>query len=286
MPRHDLDHLRTFLTTARTGSFTEAGALLGISQPTVTAHIQALEHALGYPVLVRGRGGVEPTSRGALLLRSIEDHVDALDDVVPLGRRGADGRALHIGGPAEFLSTTVIPNLAFLIADLNAPIHLTFGLPDPLLDALAAGSLDLVVSSVPPRRRGISSTPLVEEEFVLVGAPDLVVDPSTSIESLPIIAYSVELPIIRRYWRTVFGRPPADLVLAAVIPDLRGIAAAVRTGIGMSVLPRYLIADDLDRGLLRELHSAPVVPSNTVYLAVRGADTTVDRLARLIRGLV
>lgn len=45
----DLALLRTFVTVHRSGSFTRAAALLGLSQPAVTSQIRTLERQLGRP---------------------------------------------------------------------------------------------------------------------------------------------------------------------------------------------------------------------------------------------
>ncbi|MBO6002325.1 MAG: LysR family transcriptional regulator, partial [Mailhella sp.] len=48
-----IDHLLSFRKVATTGSFTRAAQEMFITQPTVTHHIQMLEHELGYELFVR-----------------------------------------------------------------------------------------------------------------------------------------------------------------------------------------------------------------------------------------
>ncbi|WP_348789251.1 LysR family transcriptional regulator [Leifsonia sp. NPDC080035] len=289
MPSPSLDHLRTFVTVFRTGSLTRAAQLLGVSQATVSGHVQALETALGIPLFERGRTGVTPTAKGVELAREVSDHVDALEDAAALaGRAASASRTIHVGGAAEILSVMVVPHLSRLVDAANAPIRLVFGLADDLLESLSAGAVDVVVSAVPPRRRGIAAVPFYDEEFVLVGAPRW---RGAQLESIPLVAYAEDLPIVRRYWRSVFDRPPTALHTVAIVPDLRGILDALLTGIGMSVLPRYLVADALAAGTLVGLDEPEVAPLNTLYLATRGreAQTTpaigavAAELRRLIR---
>lgn len=71
--------------------------------------------------------------------------------------------------------------------------------------------------------------------------------------------------------------PPARAVL--VVPDLRGLLAAATSGIGATVLPRYLVADDLADGRLVELLPTEDPPINTLYLAVRGAVLDAPHIA-------
>ena len=58
----DLNQLRTFLAVYRTGSFTAAARLLGLSQPTVTMQIRALERQLGRPLYERLPTGAAPSA--------------------------------------------------------------------------------------------------------------------------------------------------------------------------------------------------------------------------------
>lgn len=278
MSAPSLDHLRTFVTVFRAGSQTKAAELLGISQPTVSAHVAALEQALGFAVFVRTPTGVEATAKGAELAREVAAHLDALEDSVLLSglAPSADAtRALHIGGPAELLSELVLPRLDDLAEAVQVPLRFRFGLADELLDELASRGLDLVVSAVRPRGRGITALPAYDEEFVLVAAPRWA-DPGRGLGDIPLVAYAEHLPIVRRYWRSVFDRRPEGLALAAVIPDLRGIRSAVVAGVGMSVLPRYLVDADLAGGALVQLDEPEVAPLNTVYLATRAREAERD----------
>ncbi|KHK97760.1 LysR family transcriptional regulator [Microbacterium mangrovi] len=287
--RPSLDHLRTFVTVYRTGSITRAAGLLGISQGTASAHVHALEASLGYALFHRDRDGVTPTGRAVELAREVAGHVDAIEDAALLSGPGATPvRAVRVGGAAEIISTMVVPHFADLIEAVGAPVLLEFGLAEDLLDSLVNGSLDIVVSAVRPRRRGITAVALYDEEFVLVASPAW---SEVDLDDVPVVGYADDLPIVRRYWRSVFDRPPEGLRLAAVIPDLRAIRTLLLAGLGMSVLPAYLVADDLDEGTLVALDTPEVAPLNTVYLATRGREAessatvgaTAAGLRRLIR---
>lgn len=282
----NLEHLRSFLTVYRTGSLTEAAAQLGLSQPTITAHLQALESALGYRLFIRDRSGATPTGPGLGLARQVGAHLDALEELVLGAALGSEAPTLHIGGPAEFLSTMIISRLGELNLMFPSPLWFRFGLADELLESLRAGDLDIVVSSVQPHVIGLTAEPFYDEEFALVAAPKWGKYAQESVRSrpategwshrlddvlsqVPMLSYAGDLPIVRRYWRTVFGHRPDRLMLRAVIPDLRAIRAALVGGAGMSVLPRYLIQKDLVDGDLVLLHDPELPPLNTVYLAMR-----------------
>jgi DNA-binding transcriptional LysR family regulator len=280
MAAGDLEHLRTVLTVARAGSISEAARLLGIAQPTASGHVQQVEAAVGFAVFDRTTTGMRPTARGAELIRRIEAPIDALEDAVAPVRPDAPA-PLRIGGPAELCSIALVPRITTLIAAAGSGVRVSFGLADDLLDELRRGGLDIVVSSVPVVGPGLTASPLVDEEFVLVAAP--AVDPGgidpAALAGIPIVAYAEHLPIIRRYWRSAFESRLDALDLAAVVPDLRGVRDAVIAGAGMSVLPRYIVADAVESGALVELHTPAFAPLNTVFLATRSG--ALERTPRL-----
>lgn len=275
-PVSDLNLLRTFLAVHRSGSFTAAAGLLGLSQPTVTTQIRALERQTGRELFVRLPRGVTPTSVAHDLAARVAGPLDALAAVA------GDGAALHertapvhLAGPAELLCARALPALAPLAAE-GVRLRVSTGLTEPLLDELRAGRHDLVIATFRPRGRALTAVPLTDEEFVLVAAPGwaelvgerLAVEGPAALHPVPLVTYAEDLPIARRYWRHVFGarlsRPAA-----VTVPDLRGVLAAVVAGAGFSVLPRYLCHAELASGALVLLHEPEDPPLNTGYLVQR-----------------
>jgi len=266
-----LDLLRSFLAVHRAGSITAGAEALGLSQPTVTGHLKTLETALDRPLFVRQARGVRPTAAGDELALRIAEPIDTLQGLVVDELAEPIAGTVHLGGPSDFLSDQVLPALAGRFA-AGLQVRTRFGLPEELLDGLTNRTLDVVISSIRPRRPGVRITPLYDEVFALVAAPGWSLGaPVTAPEplrSIPLVAYAEEAPIIRRYWRSVFGvrlTRTADLV----VPDLRGALAAVRAGAGASVLPTYLCDEALAAGDLIRLVDPELPPLNTLYVATR-----------------
>ncbi|WP_180687104.1 substrate-binding domain-containing protein [Streptomyces gossypiisoli] len=167
---------------------------------------------------------------------------------------------VKVGGAAEVMTLRVLPVLAELVGR-GVTVQVALGLADDLLSQLASGRLDLVVSAARPSQQALLAVPLVDEEFVLVASPALArtidadrlrAEPVAALAHLPLVAYA-ELPVVRRYWRSEFGRRPPNPV-AMVVPDLRAVLAAVVAGAGISILPRYIAAPALAAGEVVQLH--------------------------------
>lgn len=275
----DLVQLRTFLAVHRTGSLTAGAAQVGLSQPTVTTQVQALERHLGTPLFERLPRGVAPTAAGHELAARVSGPLDALEAVI--GGPGPDRPVppeppVLLGGPAEQLAVQVLPALAPLVAD-GVRLVVRTGLTDELLAGLRSGTLDLVIATARPRGRTVLAEPLADEEFVLVAAPAvaeridsglLAADGPGALRGLAIVSYAADLPILRRYWRHVF-ETRLETAPALIVPDLRAVLAAVAAGAGISVLPRYLCARELAEDILVPLLDPADPPINTGFLARR-----------------
>ncbi len=271
--RPSLDVLRTFLAVYRSGSFSDAARTLSVSQPTVTNHVGALEAWFERKLFVRSSTGVSPTPFAQEVESATRDQIDHLGRLLD----GGDlldwtGRSITIGGPIEFMTEFLIPAVGSAGAKLPN-LELAFGRSAGLLDDLANGRLDLVVSTIRPQVDGISSWPIYDEELFLVSTPRLAPEPGdlAKLRKLPIVSVERNLPIVRRFWNVVFDEDPSFRV-SVVAPSLLAVRSAVVAGLGISVLPGYLIHDQLADGSLVSLATPEMPPINTIFLA---ADTAV-----------
>ncbi|MFF1506959.1 LysR family transcriptional regulator [Streptomyces sp. NPDC058326] len=290
----DLALLRTFVAVHRAGSFTRAAALLGLSQPAVTSQIRTLERQLGRPLFLRQARGVTPTTIGDELAHRAAPHLDALVEIAETGLAEESGvRTLHVAGPPEFTAFRVLPALTPLIGQGLAIRASFLGNTEEILDGLAAGHHDLAVATARPRGGLLVSTPLCDEEYVLVAAerwanrlsPEVLRKGAVALEQLPVVEVHESLPFVARYWASVFDSKPA--VAAAVIaPDLRAVRDSAASGAGLAVLPRYLCEEALEQGRLVALLDPPVPPLRTYFLVVRTGTLALPPIARAHEGLL
>ncbi|MFR9673108.1 LysR family transcriptional regulator [Streptomyces sp. TR06-5] len=285
----DLALLRTFLAVHRAGSFTRGAALLGLSQPAVTGQIRSLEGQIGRPLFHRMARGVTATAVGEELARKVAPHLDALTGITEnLPDQDSAPRTVHLAGPPEFVSLRAVPALAALV-EQGLHLRAAFGSTEESLEGLAAGHSDLALTTGLPRGRLLSTTPLCDEELVLVaaprwlsalGGPSAVRDKGPGVlDEVPALSVHESMPLMTRYWTTVFDRPLLKSG-ALVAPDLRAVLQCVLTGAGMAVLPRYLCADPLRRGNLSTLMEPAVPPLRTYFLTVRAGTLALPHIAR------
>jgi len=282
----DFDWYRSFVAVYRVGTVSGAAVSRFLTQPAVSQHLAALEAAVGQPLFVRTPRRMIPTEAGKELYARMAQAVDTLDQV-SRGLRGpasAEPIVVRVGAALEYFHEIALERLA------SAPFRfrVEFGIAESLAEKLERGDLDAVIATQKIPARAIEFVQIDEEHFLLVGPPDgeqLPAEHPGEIEDRlsahKWIGYSVEMPIIRRFWQQTFKRRP-PFQPALVIPNLHAIERAVELGYGVSVLPGYLCQGALESGRVRLLWEPPAIVSNELWLAYRKVARASPEIAQLL----
>src|SRR6201991_2446080 len=108
-----LSALRLFARAARVGNFSTAGRELGISQPSASRLIAALEEEEGATFFNRTTRAVTLTEAGATSLARVEAILAALDEADHEARGTGELRgALRIGTSSSLILREIIPRLS------------------------------------------------------------------------------------------------------------------------------------------------------------------------------
>lgn len=155
----NLNHLFYFWVVTREGSITGASRALGVTHPTVSGQVHALERALGQTLLKRRGRTVELTDAGEVV-RSYADSMMALGaDMVDVITSRQPGAPLRLTvGVSNSLPKLIVRSLLDPALRLDAPIRLICidDHPDRLFTALGANTVDLVLTDLPlPPRSAI-----------------------------------------------------------------------------------------------------------------------------------
>ena len=93
----EIPQLEAFLEAAGRGSFRRAAHALFLSQPSVSARVQALEDEVGAPLFHRTARGVRLTNLGQTFLPFAQRSIETLRR----GQRGGGEREAGVGGSAK-----------------------------------------------------------------------------------------------------------------------------------------------------------------------------------------
>ncbi|MCC6467069.1 MAG: LysR family transcriptional regulator, partial [Alphaproteobacteria bacterium] len=153
-------HLRAFHAVVEQGGVTQAAAWLGLTQPTLSSQVKALQARYGVRLVERSGRGVEPTELGqalhALTRRffAVEAEMAAMLEQARDPKRGR----LRLGADAP---AHVVPELAlFSRRHPGVRLSVTLGNSRAVLEALLDRRCDVAVIADPPRDRRLHTLPL------------------------------------------------------------------------------------------------------------------------------
>jgi DNA-binding transcriptional LysR family regulator len=233
--------LRTFHELAETASFTQAAARLGLSQPTVSQHVQRLERAAGRQLVTRDTRAVRLTDNGEAMLGFARTILAAHDEAAQYFSGSAMRGRLRFGA-ADDLALTQLPQILRDFRQVYPQINLelTVSQSSMLTRRLASGQLDLVFVKI--ESGDIEGARRVRRDRLVWAAhPNVVVEPGAPV---PLIAYqnpsltrSLSIRVLEeahRTWR-----------ITCNVREVNGQLAATRAGMGVAVVPRSLVPTDL-----------------------------------------
>lgn len=260
-PPFDLDLLRTFVAIVDNGGFTRAAKRVGRTQSTVSLQIKKLEDGLGRRVFEREPGrDLQVTPDGEILLTYARQMLRLGDEARARLMEPDVIGTVRFGTPEDFASAHLPDVLArFARAHPSVALDVNCDFTVNLLDGFSKGQYDLVLFKREPQGPG-GGVGVWREILVWAASPRLVLG---SDEPLPLVLAPVpdvyrkralaSLDEIGRSWRIVYTSP-----------SLAGLQAAVKAGLGVTVLPTEMVPPGFVR--LGAEQGLPLLPDTEIVL--------------------
>ncbi|GAB2591661.1 LysR family transcriptional regulator [Paractinoplanes abujensis] len=289
----ELRHFEYFIAVAEERSFTRAADRLHVVQSGVSAVIKALEHELGTRLLERTSKRVELTDAGEALLPRARAAVDAVREA----RDAVDEVRGGLRGTVRVGTLTSVPliDVPALMGQFHRR-HPHVGLrlivsprgSDGLLDGLADGSLDVAFVSVPGRPPAGLRVRQIETrrlELVLPAGHRLAGSPEVRIADLAGEPF-VDFPLgygNRTIVDRAFAAAGAQRHVAIEVTDIGAGASFVREGLGVAILPPFVVPDDRTGLVLKNVVGADLEwPLGVAVPATRRPSAAARALLALI----
>lgn len=259
-------HLRYFHAIAREGSLTRAAKRLNLSQSALSVQLRKLEESLGHPLFDREHKSLVLTEAGKMALDHAESIFRLGDDLVDtLQQRRSDRRlVLRVGAVATLSRNFQMRLLGDLARREDVELVLRSGSLRELLTQMQAHTVDLVLSNQPVRRdmeTNWFSHLLAEQSVSLVAAKDKRKKEFRFPEDLdgtPVLVPSMESNI-RTAFDLVMERFGVRPVIAAEVDDMAMLRLLARESGTLALVPRVVVLDELDSGVLVERHRFPEI---------------------------
>ena len=249
-------NIKAFLLVARTGSFSGAARELGVAPSVVTKRISRLEDEMGAQLFVRSPRARALTAAGERLLPQYQRLVAELDEIIgatAAAERGIEGH-LRVKGPTTLTSLYLGPIFCDFHAQ-NPGLTFDIVLLDRSVNPLEE-SFDLVVGALPASYPNVVDIPLCSYRIVLCAAPSYLEAKGTPDSPTELVEHDCLTSVLMGNTWT-FENPPSTVSVEVRSKlhanDTRVLREAALRGIGIAVLPHFLVAQDLASGALVEL---------------------------------
>ena len=287
-----LHQLRYFVAVAEVRHFTQAAEQVGITQPSLSKQIHALETDLGAPLFERVRGNISLTPAGEVLLplakRILADVDTATREVQELvGLRRGRVRL----GATPSLATSLAPPVLRRFRDAHPTVDLRVeeGGSQDLVRDLLRGDLDLALIIMPSAGidPGLRADPILRESLVVA-----------SVDPLPVTSATGELRItdLRDQPLVMFreGYDLRDATLQACREagfepsfsvdggEMDAVLSFVEAGLGVALVPGIVVAR---RPGIRVTRLAPPGVRRTIAVA-RRRDVVPTHAGRELRRIL
>jgi len=253
------DILRTFVTAADTGNYTDTAAIIHRTQSAVSMQIKRLEELVGYSLLQRNGRKMTLTGEGQSLLWYARRIIKIHDEAVAAMRQPELSGRVRLGAPDDYVER-LLPLLLSRFSESHPHVQVEVSCRSDkgMMQLLDAGKLDILIhsdSEIP--RRGET---IIRDQLVWATSAKHLAHEQ---DPLPLALYDCDC--IYRDWaiRSLEGAN-RNYRIAYSSPNTSGILAAVRSGLAVTVAGRGTLSDNFR--ILDTIDGFPELPSIVITI--------------------
>ncbi|EWS98253.1 LysR family transcriptional regulator [Pseudoalteromonas sp. SCSIO 43095] len=233
------DSLRTFVMVVEVGGFAKAGDLLGLSQPAVSLQVKRLEDLLGYKLFKKQGQRQVLNQYGELLLPMAKQMVQHNDAILQLFTSESVTGKVRLGIPSEF-AARILPSIIgdFVALYPDVSLEVKSRLSKHLLSDERQDQFDLVLAL--NEQLDSEKFPIfIQDQLVWVGDLSLAQNETVTLVTAP------EGCIYRRRATQALEKAGIKYRIVYSNADLTGLIAALKEGLGITVLAKSTVPNDL-----------------------------------------
>ncbi|WP_085901681.1 LysR substrate-binding domain-containing protein [Kiloniella majae] len=236
------DLLRTFSTVNDLGSITRAAETLGRSQPAISLQLQRLEDLLEISLFNRSGRKISLTEEGEILRGYAKQILAQNDEVISRLKTPKVGGVVRVGLPNDF-AVSLLPTIlgGFTSAHDGITLEVDCGISRDLIQAVDKNDYDVVIALCADTPSP-SLAKTWSDRLAWVGNGDIAL---LSQDTLPLIVYPQGC-IYRQRSVDALNRAGKKWRISYSSPSQSGIEAAVKAGLGLTVLSEKTVPDSLE----------------------------------------
>lgn len=281
------DHVATFVLIVDTGSLNAAAGRLGLSRSVVSERLAALEADLGVRLVTRTTRGLSLTPPGERFLEHARGLLAAMDNArdAVAGAEGALAGRLRVAVPAALASDWLVPIFASFL-EAHPRLSLEIAASDRTVDIVREG-FDLAIRSARLRDSDLIARRLTTGRRIVVCSPDYARRHGTPGSLGELGRFAALVYRNRRITEDWTFHTPQGLRAARVAgrfeaDDGAVLRQAAVAGIGLSLLPTFMVARDLVAGQLLPIDLGAAPDTDAIAAVFPRAHRGASRVRALI----
>jgi DNA-binding transcriptional LysR family regulator len=271
--------LRAFATVVEHGSLRAAADALGVTPAAVSSSLASLQRAVGVPLLERDGRGVKLTAAGSSFAADVRRMLALSSGAVASAKAAmtSSGAPLRIAAVSAACDAFLGDLLArFMSRVPGAPVALEVVRRDALWPLIEQRSADIAFAEVPPRHPTLALLAIRRNEYVVAAPAARRYDKAALARSLWLVREpgSGTRATTHEFLREYGISPPTRTIGSAA-----AIVRCIAQGVGVSLLPRDVIATDVAARRV-QVARTPFTPRPRPWCFVAAADRDAPPLAR------
>jgi DNA-binding transcriptional LysR family regulator len=277
-----------FIRVIETGSFSKAAEDLGITQPTATKFVAAMEKRLGTLLLHRSTRGVTPTEIGRLYYekcKTIAREIEEADDLASLMQSKVRGR-LTISSSVAFGRRVLTPSILEFMSQ-HPELEVNLNMDDRYINLVEQG-VDLAIRMRRLPDSSLGSRFLGTNPWTLVATPQYLSEHSVpkvpeDIQQHRALIYSTVQADHRWNFTDSSGRSESIEVKGPFASNnLSSLLSAARAGMGLAALPCYVAHQSIKDGVLQPILEDWSLPSQEIHAVFSSPKHVPTKVSRCI----
>ena len=281
----DIHHLRVFASVFKNRSFSKASEELHLTQPTISNHIKALEDEFECKLFDRLGRTILPTKEAEVLYSHSMELIERTNDLreaVGLIKKDISGKLII--GASTIPGVYLLPGFMSEFRKKFPSISFQILISDSkgIIENISRHELLLGIVGAKLGNEHIKYMPFIEDELIVVSSPHLSKNRMMTLQDL------LKFPMVLREegsgtrketekFLANKGISLENVHISGVFGSTDAIKQAVKAGLGVSILSKFSVADELKYKILEEIKLTDIQMKRRFYI-VTHKKRTLPRL--------
>jgi DNA-binding transcriptional LysR family regulator len=270
----DIHQLKVFASVFKNKSFSKASDELYLTQPTVSDHVKSLEEELNCKLFDRLGRTIIPTKEAEALYSHAMEIIEKASNIKDfIGHLKKEITGELIIGASTIPGTYLMPSIMAKFRKIYPSISFQILISDSrgIVEKILRHELLIGIVGAKLSNSQIAYTPFLEDELIVVSSPVLTKNRQLALKEL------MKLPMVlreegsgtRRETEKILedkGISLEDIKIAGIFGSTDAIKQAVKAGLGVSILSRLSVKDELKHGIFKEIKLSDLQMKRKFYI--------------------